>query len=164
MKIIATFSTLAVASAIAVAGCGSPRTEPTSNTPVVSEAAPDHAKEDAAAAKKAPVPRVKAKRVSPAKAPTGLRVAEAVTPPAKIKNVQPVYPPVARAARIEGSVVLALEVNEDGRVSEARVLQSVPLLDQAALEAVMQWEYSPMRRGDVAVPSVMTVTVNFTTA
>jgi protein TonB len=87
-----------------------------------------------------------------------------VTPPAKIKNVQPVYPAVARAARVEGSVVLAVEVDKDGKVSDAKVIHSVPLLDQAALEAVRQWEYTPMRRGNVAVPTTMTVTVNFTRA
>jgi protein TonB len=84
-----------------------------------------------------------------------------VTPPTKIKNVQPVYPAIARAANVEGSVVLVVDIDAGGKVSDARVVRSVPLLDQAALNAVKQWEYSPMRRGDVAVPTTMTVTVNF---
>jgi len=43
-----------------------------------------------------------------------------------------------------------------------RVLRSVPLLDQAATDAVRQWEFTPTRLNGVAVPVVMTVTVNFT--
>lgn len=86
------------------------------------------------------------------------------TPPMKIKNVQPTYPTIARAARVEGAVVLAVAVDTDGKVSDAKAIRSVSLLDQAALDAVRQWEYTPMRRGDRAVPTTMTVTVNFTRA
>ena len=59
-------------------------------------------------------------------------------------------------------MVLAVDLGTDGRVTDARVIRSVPLLDQAALEAVRQWEYTPMRKGSVAVPTTMTVRVNFT--
>ena len=91
-----------------------------------------------------------------------VRVAGAIQPPTKIKNVQPVYPAVARQARVGGTVQLEVEIGEDGKVSDARVVKSVPLLDQAALDAVKQWEYTPMTKGGVAVPVVMMVTVNFT--
>ena len=53
-------------------------------------------------------------------------------------------------------------IDEQGRVAEARILRSIPLLDQAALDAVKQWEYTPTTVDGKAVPVIMTVTVNFT--
>ena len=50
----------------------------------------------------------------------------------------------------------------DGKVQDARVLRSIPLLDQAALDAVKQWQYTPTLLNGVPVPVIMTVTVNFT--
>jgi protein TonB len=47
-------------------------------------------------------------------------------------------------------------------VQDARVLRSIPLLDQAALEAVKQWEFTPTTLNGVPVPVIMTVTVQFT--
>jgi protein TonB len=58
-------------------------------------------------------------------------------------------------------VIIEAVIGTDGRVQEARVLRSIPLLDQAALDAVRQWEYSPTTLNGVAVPVIMTVTVNF---
>ena len=49
-----------------------------------------------------------------------------------------------------------------GQVTEVRVLRSVPLLDEAAIEAVKQWIYTPTLLNGVPVPVIMTVTVNFT--
>jgi TonB family protein len=112
------------------------------------EAAAEKARASAAARAKAAANRV--------------RVTGTVTPPTKVKNVQPVYPAIARQARVGGTVQLEVEVGEDGKVTDARVVKSVPLLDQAALDAVKQWEYTPMMKGGVAVPVVMMVTVNFT--
>jgi TonB family protein len=112
---------------------------------------------EAAAAKARADAAAKARREA-----TRVRVAGAVTPPTKIKNVQPVYPAVARQARVGGTVQLEVEIGEDGKVTDTRVVKSVPLLDQAAIDAVKQWEYTPMKKGGVAVPVVMMVTVNFT--
>jgi periplasmic protein TonB len=85
-------------------------------------------------------------RVSPGEAP-GL-----------IKRVEPDYPRVAQATRVEGLVVLDAIIGTDGSVREVTVLRSAhPLLDQAAIEAVSQWRYSPPP-ADV----ILTVTVNFT--
>jgi protein TonB len=50
----------------------------------------------------------------------------------------------------------------DGKITNARVLRSVPMLDQAALDAVMQWEFTPTRLNGQPVPVLMTVTVQFT--
>jgi protein TonB len=49
----------------------------------------------------------------------------------------------------------------DGKVADAKVLRSIPLLDQAALAAVRQWEYTPTLLNGVPVPVIMTVTVTF---
>jgi TonB family protein len=168
MKITTTFSSIFIASALLVAGCKTPPAADV-NTPqaAVDESAAERARLEADAVKKkadadARKTRAAAARAKAAKAAaTPAPVAETVTPPTKIKNVQPVYPAVARSAGVEGSVQLEVSVNENGKVSDARVIRSVPLLDQAALDAVKQWEYTPMRRGSVAVASVMMVTVNF---
>jgi protein TonB len=76
--------------------------------------------------------------------------------------VRPVYPPEAKAARISGVVILEATIGVDGRVSDARVLRSIPALDQPAIDAVMQWEFTPTDLNGQPVPVIMTVTVNFT--
>ena len=81
--------------------------------------------------------------------------------PRKIANVEPVYPNVARAARIQGVVILEATIDARGRVVDVRVLRSVPALDEAAIEAVRRWIYTPTLLNGVPVPIVMTVTVNF---
>lgn len=90
-----------------------------------------------------------------------VRVGGRVKPPTKVKDVAPVYPAIARSARVEGVVIVEATVGEDGKVIDARVLRSVPMLDQAALDAVQQWEYTPSLRNGIPVPVVMTVTINF---
>ncbi|MGE3273692.1 MAG: energy transducer TonB [Vicinamibacterales bacterium] len=90
-----------------------------------------------------------------------VRVGGAIQPPTKIRDVSPIYPAIAQAARVQGLVILEATIAADGRVSDARVLRSVPLLDQAALDAVRQWRFTPTRLNGEPVPVVMTVTVNF---
>jgi TonB family protein len=81
--------------------------------------------------------------------------------PVKVRHVPPVYPVIAQQARVEGIVIIEAVVGVDGRVTEARVLRSKPLLDEAALAAVRQWEFTPTTLNGVPVPVIMTVTVNF---
>ena len=81
--------------------------------------------------------------------------------PTKIKDVRPVYPPDALAARIQGVVVVEVSLDTEGRVRGARILRSIPELDEAALTAVRQWEFTPRDLNGIAVPVNMTVTVNF---
>ncbi len=57
-------------------------------------------------------------------------------------------------------MILEALIGVDGRVADAKVLRSVPLLDQAALDAVRQWEYTPTLLNGAPVPVVMTVTVH----
>jgi protein TonB len=58
-------------------------------------------------------------------------------------------------------VVLEASVDRQGRVVNARVIDSIPLLDEAARQAVSQWEYEPSLVDGIAVPVTLTVTVNF---
>ena len=91
-----------------------------------------------------------------------LRVGGAIRQPQKVREVAPVYPTFAQAARVQGIVIIEATIGADGRVENARILRSVPLLDEAALEAVRQWEYTPSLLNGVPVPVIMTVTVTFT--
>jgi len=90
------------------------------------------------------------------------RISQGIRQPAKIRDAQPIYPVIAQSARVQGVVILEAVIGVDGRVKEARVLRSIPLLDQAALDAVRQWVYTPTLLNGVPVPIVMTVTVTFT--
>ena len=98
------------------------------------------------------------------KAPGPLRVGGTIRQPVKVRHVDPVYPAIAQAARVQGFVIIEATLSPDGRVSNARVLRSIPLLDQAALEAVRQWEYTPTLLNGIPVPVIMTITVMFTLA
>jgi TonB family protein len=91
-----------------------------------------------------------------------LRVGGNIKTPFKIKDVRPVYPPEAQSARVMGVVIIEAVIDAEGRVRNARVLRSIPLLDQAALDAVRQWEFEPVQLNGVPKPVIMTVTVNFT--
>jgi protein TonB len=100
--------------------------------------------------------------VSTMQADGAIRVGGNIKPPKKIRDVRPVYPEVAKAASVKGMVIVEARVSADGSVEEARVLRSIPLLDQAAIDAVMQWRFTPTLMNGVPVPVIMTVTVNFT--
>ena len=84
-----------------------------------------------------------------------------VEPPRKIKDVLPSYPAGAMALRAVGTVVIEAIVDADGKVQAATVVGSVPHLDQAALDAVRQWEFVPGRLNGVAVSVIITVLVKF---
>jgi len=99
----------------------------------------------------------------PAPAPVApVRITSDLRPPAKIRDMLPVYPELALRARVAGMVILEATIDAQGKVVNVKVLRSVPLLDQAAVDAVRQWQFTPTRLNGVAVPVVMTVTVNFT--
>ncbi len=89
------------------------------------------------------------------------RVGIDVGEPRKLVHVPPTYPPEAQQARVQGTVILECTIGPDGRVTDMEVKRGVPLLDDAAIEAVRQWAYEPTRLNGVPVPVVMTVTVNF---
>jgi TonB family protein len=89
-------------------------------------------------------------------------VADVVTPPIRIRTVRAEYPTVARAAALEGDVLVQAVVGADGKVRDVQVLQTVhPVLDEAARKAVRQYEYTPGRRNGIPEPAVMRITVSF---
>ena len=91
-----------------------------------------------------------------------IRVGGNIRAPEQIVRVPPSYPPIAQSARVQGVVILEALIETDGRVADARVLRSIPLLDQAALDAVRQWQYTPTLLNGAPTPVIMTVTVQFT--
>jgi protein TonB len=129
------------------------------------KAAGDKAAADALAAKQQ-ADAAAAKEIAAAEArekakAAAVRVGGKIKPPIKMNDVAPVYPAIARNAGVAGVVIVEATIGPDGKVIDAKVLRSVPLLDQAALDAVRQWEYAPTLLNGVAVPVVMTVTINF---
>ena len=98
----------------------------------------------------------------PPAVPSGpVRVGGKIHAPSKLNNIAPVYPPMAKQARVEGTVILEATISPEGRVMDVKVLRGIPLLDNSALDAVKQWKYSPTLLNGTPVPVVMTVTVNF---
>jgi TonB family protein len=94
--------------------------------------------------------------------PSGaVRIGGDIKEPRKIVDVPPVYPAAARAAGIQGIVILEATIDTQGYVADAHVLRGVPELDDAALDAVRQWAYTPTLLSGQPVAVVMTVTVNF---
>ena len=91
-----------------------------------------------------------------------LRVGGTIRAPIKVKNVNPVYPPDAQEAKVQGVIIMEARIERDGTVGRVRVLRSIPMLDDAAVEAVRQWEFTPTLLNGAPVPIMMTVTVNFT--
>ena len=91
-----------------------------------------------------------------------MRLHIGMQPPRKTVDVPPVYPALARAAHVEGVVILEAVIDAHGRVETVRVLRSIATLDQAAVDAVKQWQFTPTLLNGEPVPIVMTVTVNFT--
>jgi TonB family protein len=91
-----------------------------------------------------------------------LRVGGQIRAPQRVLNVAPVYPQEAQDARVQGVVIIEAKIGADGGIAEAWVVRSIPMLDQAALDAVRQWRYSPTLMNGAPVPVRMTVTVNFT--
>ena len=96
---------------------------------------------------------------SPSRAP--VRPHSGIQAPRKTVDVAPTYPALARETRTQGVVVLEVIIDERGNVSSARILKSIALLDQAAVDAVQQWKFTPTRLNGEAIPIVMTVKVSF---
>jgi TonB family protein len=90
------------------------------------------------------------------------RVGGTLPPPAKVQHVAPTFPPEAVRAGIEGVVIAEVVIDEAGRVRDATIVRSIPLLDEAALAAVRRWQFKPAIVDGRVVPVRMTVTVNFT--
>ena len=144
-----------------------PTTQPTTSRPAPRSASAEPPR--AAAVTKPDAPQLPRAVPTPAAAPQAppaatsqpVRVGGNIAAPKKLRDVPPSYPPMAVQARVQGIVIIEATIGGDGTVRTARVLRSVPLLDEAALDAVRQWEYAPTLLNGVPVPVIMTVTVNF---
>ena len=97
-------------------------------------------------------------------APQRVRVSQGVTQGLLIHKVQPNYPPLARQARIQGSVVLQAVISKDGAIENLRLMSGHPMLAPAAIDAVKQWRYKPYILNGEPVEVETQITVNFTLA
>jgi protein TonB len=96
-------------------------------------------------------------------APAGpVRISSGVASSSAIYKALPVYPAIAREARVEGTVVLAATISKQGTIENLRVVSGPPMLQQAALDAVKTWRYKPyLLNGDpVAVETTVNVVFN----
>ena len=107
----------------------------------------------------APVLAAKAPESAPVKR---VRVAARVAEANLIHDVAPQYPPDAGRARIEGTVVLMAVIGKDGNVQDVRVESGLPMLAQAAVDAVKQWRYRPYMLNGEPVEVDSRITINFT--
>lgn len=104
----------------------------------------------------APAPAPPAPAPAPAEQMGPIRVSPGQGP-GIIKKVEPIYPPMARTARLQGTVVLDAVILKDGTVSNVNVVKSAnPMFDKAAMNALQQWRFSPGQQ-DV----IMSLTVHF---
>ena len=90
-----------------------------------------------------------------------VRVGGQVSAPALVKRVEPTYPAIAQAASIDGVVILDAIVDDRGRIQSLTVLRGHPLLAKAAIDAVQQWEYEPLKLNGTPKPFELTVSLWF---
>jgi TonB family protein len=84
-----------------------------------------------------------------------------VPEPKVLKRVEPSYPTIAAQARVQGLVTLACMISPEGRATDFKVLRGIPLLDQAAIDAVAKWEFEPTLRDGVAIRVALLLDVPF---
>ena len=107
----------------------------------------------------APPPPPPPPKVEP---PKRIRVGGQVQSALAISRPNPIYPPLAKQARIQGTVRLEAEISKQGTIESLRVISGHPLLVQAALDAVKQWRYKPTILNNEPVAVATTIDVNFT--
>jgi periplasmic protein TonB len=93
-----------------------------------------------------------------------IRVSSGVTQGMVIKRVEPVYPAIAKTARVQGTVLLQAVIGKDGTIQNLHVVSGHPLLQGAAMEAVKQWRYKPYILNGEPVEVDTQVEVHFTLA
>jgi protein TonB len=96
--------------------------------------------------------------------PQRVRVSQGVSEGLLLHKVTPTYPPLARQARIQGSVVLQAVISKNGVIENLHLVQGHPMLAPAAIEAVKQWKYKPYFLNGEPVEVETVITVNFTLA
>ena len=95
-------------------------------------------------------------------APTRIRVGGNVQQAKLIKQPKPVYPPLAKQARIQGTVRFTAIIGKDGTIQNLQLVSGHPLLVPSAQEAVKQWVYQPTLLNGEPVEVVTQIDVNFT--
>jgi protein TonB len=93
--------------------------------------------------------------------PAPVRVGGIVKEPRAVKVVPPVYPSLAKRARVTGTVILEATVTSEGAVEEIRIVSGHPLLVQAAIDCVKQWRYEPTYLNGEPVPVLLDAKVHF---
>jgi protein TonB len=96
--------------------------------------------------------------------PQRVRVSSGVQSGLLVRKVQPTYPPLARQARIQGTVVLQAQISKNGDIENLQLISGHPMLAPAAIEAVKQWKYKPYLLNGEPVEVETTVQVNFSLA
>jgi len=112
----------------------------------------------------APPPPPPPKKEEKAPTPQRIRVGGNVQSAMLVSQQKPIYPPLAKQARISGTVELSAVIGKDGRVANLSVIKGHPLLVQAALDAVKNWIYKPTLLNGEPVEVSTTIDVNFTLA
>ena len=91
-----------------------------------------------------------------------MRISQGVTKGLLIHKQEPTYPPLARAARVQGEVVLSAVIDTNGQIQNLTLVSGHPMLVPAALDAVKQWRYKPYLLNGQPVEVETTITVIFT--
>jgi len=94
--------------------------------------------------------------------PKALQVGANVEAAQLIRQVAPVYPPIAKTAHISGTVVLHAIIGKDGTVEDLQFVSGPPLLLKSATDAVMQWQYKPTLLNGAAAEVITQIDVNYT--
>ena len=97
-----------------------------------------------------------------AAAPKKINISGGVAVGMLLQKITPVYPPIAKAARVQGTVVLQATISKTGRLKNLQVVSGPAMLQQAALDAVRQWRYKPYLLNNEPVEVETTVNVIFT--
>jgi protein TonB len=96
--------------------------------------------------------------------PQRVRVSSGVQSGLLVRKVPPAYPPLARQARIQGTVILQAQISKEGNIENLQLISGHPMLAPAAIEAVKQWKYKPYLLNGEPVEVETQVQVNFTLA
>jgi protein TonB len=84
-----------------------------------------------------------------------------VEPMAVLKTVKPIYPAIAKARRLSGSVVVEVKVGKDGRASNPRLVSGLPIFRDAAFDAVKQWVFKPAKLNGQPIEQSTQIRVDF---
>jgi protein TonB len=98
----------------------------------------------------------------PKATPARIRVGGNVQAAKMVRQIMPVYPPIAKTAHISGTVVLHAVIAKDGSVEDLQYVSGPPLLMKSAMDAVKQWRYQPTQLNGDPVEVDTTISVVFT--